>query len=214
MADDTTPNNFSDIWSISDQVIEKNKKVKTDVFDIPDEEKVAANVKGYVINDVGNIVAQFGFFVESTDDDKLLLMISPDGFLGVIYNHPTNVIVGYGHKLGFNGMIEPKDSNILHLGPDQAAGENVILDINNDEKLKEQGLVFMIRADDVMLELLSDEVRADFIESLDLAVEPVEHLNEIETSFNAYMRELHHILGEEFNTLDNVEPELPEEEGE
>lgn len=208
MTDETKSQSFSDIWSISDSIIEKNKQVKKDVFYIPDEDKIINNVKGFVINSVGNIVAQFGFFIETEGKERIDFKISPDGFMSSVYNKPTNILLGYGHPLGFNGMVDPSQSNVLHLGPDQANGEQFVISVENDDKLKEQGMVCMIRDTDVMTELLPEEVREDFELSLEDASKPVEDLNELETSYNEYMRHLYNILGERFNKLDNVKPEM------
>lgn len=198
---------YADIWSIKDEVIEKNKEVKKKVFDIPDEDLVAHNVKGFVINEVGNIVAQFGFFVETEGKDKIELRISPDGFLAAVYNKPTNIILGYGHPLGFNGMIDVKQSNILHLGPDQANGDQLIINIQNDETLEKQGIVCMIRDVDVLTDILPPEVAEDFNESIIEAKNPIEDLNEIEDAFNKYLQHIYKLLGKTFNTKDNVEEE-------
>jgi hypothetical protein len=195
---------LEDIWSIKDDVVSKNEQIKKDVFDIPDEELVSNNVLGYVINSVGNIVAQFGFFVETEGNDRIDLRISPDGFMAAVYNKPTNIILGYGHPLGFSGLIDPKQSNLLHLGPEQAAGDSMIISVENDEKLEKQGIVCVIRDIDVMTEILPEDVREDFEESLVDAEDPIEDLNEVETSYNAYMRHIYTILGESVN-VDDVE---------
>lgn len=196
---------YTDIWSIKDAVIEKNKEVKKKVFDIPDEDLVSNNVKGFVINEVGNIVAQFGFFVETEGKENIELRVSQDGFLAAVYNKPTNIILGYGHPLGFNGMIDAKQANILHLGPDQTNGDQLLINIQNDEQLQKQGIVCMIRDVDVMTEILPDEVAEDFNESLIDAKDQVMDLNEIEEAFNNYLKRIYTLLGETYNTKDNVE---------
>lgn len=191
---------YTDIWSFDKEVLEKNDDVRKELHDIPDPEYVAENVHGYVINGLGNIVAKFGFFVELADKQTLDIRISKDGFLAGIYNKPTNIILGYGHPLGFPAIVDPQQSQILHLGPEQANGEEIIISIENDEKLKEQGITCIIRDTDVMLEVLSPEVRKDFEESLVEASQPVEELNEIEKSYNSFIVHMHSILGQEFNT--------------
>jgi hypothetical protein len=196
---------FSDIWSISDEVIQKNEQVKKEVFDMPDEDLVAANVRGYVINSVGNIVAQFGFFVETAGKERVDLRVSPDGFMAAIYNRPTNVLLGYGHPLGFAGLIDPQFSNILHLGPDQANGDEVVISIQNDEKLEQQGIVVIIKDTDVLLDILPADVREDFEQSLEDAKDPIEDLNDIETTYNSYMRHIYVVLGESKPNTNAVE---------
>lgn len=200
---------YKDIWSIKDDVVSKNDDVKKEVFDIPDEDLVAENVNGYVINEVGNIVAQFGFYVETEGNERIDLKVSPDGFMAAVYNKPTNIILGYGHPLRFSGLIDPKQSNILHLGPKQANGDQIVISIENDEKLHDQGIVCMIRDVDVMLDILPEEVRDDFEQSIIDASDPIDDLNEIETSYNAYMRHIYIVLGEDFSN-DNVEIEEEE----
>lgn len=191
---------MANIWDISDSVVDRNKDIKKEVLsDMPDEDKIAINVNGYVINELGNIVAQFGFFAEEAENDTIDLKISADGFLAKIYNEPTNIILGYGHPFGFTGLIDPKKSQILHLGPKAANGDSIIVSIPNDDLLKEQGVVFVIREEDVMLELLSDDVREDFQEScIDADEEPTD-LNEIEQSYNNYVKHIHVILGEDMS---------------
>lgn len=199
---------FTDIWSIKDEILDKNAEAKRDVFDIPDDQLVARNVNGYVINAVGNIVAQFGFFIETEGKDRIDMRVSPDGFMAAIYNRPTNVLLGYGHPLGFTGLIDPSQSNVLHLGPEHAAGDEVIISIENDEKLEAQGIVCIIRDIDVMTEILPTDVREDFEQSLIDAADPIEDLNEIETAYNAYMKHIYVILGEKAQK----DATMPEEE--
>jgi hypothetical protein len=195
---------YSDIWSISNDVLDKNEQVKKETFDIPDEDLVADNVHGFVINNVGNIVARFGFFVETENTDRIDLKISPDGFMASVYNKPTNIILGYGHPLRFSGLVDPKQSQILHLGPDKANGDNIIISVQNDDKLKEQGIICIMRDIDVMTDILPQEVKEDFEESLVEAAEPVADLNEIEASYNSYMKHIYVVLGENFGKQDTV----------
>lgn len=197
--------NFSDIWSMSSDVVAKNNEAKHELYaDIPGEDKVASNINGYIINLHGNIVAKFGFFVESDDNSILELKISNDGFLAKIYKSPTNVLVGYGHPLGFTGLVDITKSQILHLGPEAANGEDVIIKIENDELLREQGLVIIIRDVDVMVELLTPEVQEDFKVSLLEASIPIDDLNEIETSYNNYIKHMYIALSETTNNTDNT----------
>lgn len=200
-------NQFSNIWNISEDIVNKNNAVKKTVHsDIPDEDNVASDVNGYVINEVGNIVAQFGFFIENdSEQENIDLKISADGFLAKIYNEPTNIILGYGHPTGFTGLVDPKLTQILHLGPGAANGEDIIVSIPHDDMLKEKGLNFIIRDVDVVLDLLSDDVREDFEQSLEDAAEPVPDMNEIEESYNSYMRHMYVILGEETGDKPNEE---------
>jgi len=196
------------IWGISNNIVKKNTDIKNEILsDLPNEDKVASNINGYVINAVGNIVAQFGFFVENQDSETIDMKISPDGFLAKIYNENTNIILGYGHPLGFKGIVDPKKSQILHLGPDAANGEDIIVSISNDKTLEEQGVVFLIRDIDVETELLSEDVKEDFEQSLEDAKDEVTDLNEIEASYNAYMRHIYVILGEEKEDTTEVEEE-------
>lgn len=189
---------YSDIWSFSDEVVDKNAEAKKKEYDIPEEDVVASNVNGFIINGIGNIVAKFGFFVELEDDERIDFRISPDGFMGAVYNKPTNIIVGYGHPLRFHGMIDPKQSQILHLGPEAANGQDIIVSIENDDKLKEQGLVCIMRDCDVIPDILAEDVRTDFIQSMEDATQEVTDLNEIERAFNSYLRHIYVVLGEDF----------------
>lgn len=191
------------IWSIKDEVLEKNTQNKNVALDLPEEESVSNNVNGYIINEVGNIVAQFSFFVETEGKDRIDLKVSTDGFMAAIYNRPTNIILGYGHPLRFSGLVDPKQSSLLHLGPDAANGEQILISVENDEKLQEQGIVVMMRDVDVMTEILPEDVRVDFEQSLIDALEPIDELNEIETSYNHYMRHIYVILGEN-TSKDNI----------
>jgi len=198
---------IENIWGISDSVIEKNNAVTNDIMsDNPDENKVAENINGYVINEVGNIVAQFGFFVENDNDETVDIQISKDGFLSKIYNEDTNIILGYGHELGFTGMVDPKKSQILHLGPEAANGSDIVVSVTNDETLSKQGMILIIRDKDVVIDILPNDLRDDYIQSIEDAKDPIDELNEIETSYNQYMRHMYNILGEE------RAPEVMEEE--
>ncbi len=196
--------NYTNIWSFDNEVVEKNKEAKKKEFDIPDEDIVATNVSGFIINSVGNIVAKFGFFVETANDERVDLKISADGFMASVYNRPTNIIVGYGHPLGFYGLVDPAQSQILHLGPEQANGENIIISIENDDKLKEQGLVCLMRDIDVDTTILADDVREDFEQSITDAREEITDLNDIEQAFNSYLRHIYVILGDDFTKTDNT----------
>ena len=200
---------FGNIWNLSDNIVDKNNDVKKTVHsDMPDEDKIATNVNGYVINDVGNIVAQFGFFLNSDENPKVIdLKISVDGFLGRIYNEPTNIILGYGHPTGFTALVDPKFTQILHLGPDAANGDDIIVSIPNDNVLEERGVNFIIRDVDVDLNLLTEDVREDFIQSLEDASEEINDMNEIESSYNAYMRHLYVVLSEQYNNTNEPEEE-------
>ncbi len=209
MEENTEPKSMENIWGIADDVAHKNAEIKKEILsDMPNEDKVANNINGYVINRVGNIVAQFGFFVETQTDENIDLKISTDGFLAKIYNENTNIIIGYGHPLGFTGMIDPKKSQVLHLGPDAANGDDIIVKIANDEDLEKQGVVFIIRETDVMTNLLPEDIKEDFEQSLIDAKAPITDLNELETSYNAYMRHIYMLLGEERET----KIDLPEAE--
>jgi len=212
MAENAQP--FGNIWNISDDVVEKNSDVKKTVFSgMPDEDKVATNVNGYVINDVGNIVAQFGFFLDEGDNPETIeLKISVDGFLARIYNEPTNIILGYGHPTGFTGLVDPKFTQILHLGPEAAQGDDIIVSIPNDKTLKEKGVNFIIRDCDVDLNLLSDDVKEDFQQSLEDAADPVADMNTIEESYNSYMRHLYIVLGDQYSNNPTNAMQEPEEE--
>lgn len=195
---------LSDMWSIKDEILEKNKEVKKKVFDMPDEDLVSNNVKGFIINELGNIVAQFGFFVETEGKEKIELRVSQDGFLAAIYNRPTNIIVGYGHPLGFNGMIDPKQSNMLYLGPDQTQGDQVIINIANDEQLEKQGIVCIIRDVDVMTEILPSDVATDFEQSMIDAKTPVEDMNEVEQAYNNYIKHIYDLLSKTPDTVEET----------
>jgi len=210
MTEEKKAQHWKNIWSIKDEVITKNKNHKKDKFDIPDEDKIVNNVNGYIINSVGNIVAKFGFFVETEGNNKIGFKISADGFMGCVYNKPTNVLLGYGHPTGFAGLVDPKQTQILHLGPDQTNGDQLIISIKNDEHLKTNGIVCIIRDEDVILELLPEDVAADYKQSLIEAKNTVTDLNELEMAYNAYMRHLYKILGEQFNMKDNVTKESHE----
>lgn len=194
---------FGNIWNMTKDVVEKNNEIRKAVHsDMPDEDKVATDINGYVINNVGNIVAQFGFFMaEDENPETIQLQISADGFLARIYNEPTNIILGYGHPTGFTGLIDPKFSQVLHLGPDAANGEFIIVSIPNDETLREKGVNFIIRDVDVVLDLLSEDVKEDFIQSLEDAKDQIEDMNDMETAYNNYMKHIYTLLGEH-NTKD------------
>lgn len=209
MEEKTEALSYTDIWSITDEVIEKNKEVKKKKFNIPDTTMTANDVTGFIINEVGNIVAQYGFFVEHEDDERININVSPDGFMAAIYNRPTNIILGYGHPLHFSGLVDPKQASLLRLGPDVANGDNIIISVENDDKLKEQGIVVIMRDTDVMLELLPVDVRENFEESLSHAAKPIEDMNVIEASYNAYMRHIFIILSESASE-DNVKVEETE----
>lgn len=203
---------FGNIWNISNEILDKNSDAKrTFHSDMPDSDKIATNINGYVINVVGNIVAQFGFFLNSDEnnEDVLELKISADGFLGRIYNESTNLILGYGHPTGFTGLIDPKFTKILHLGKEAANGDDIIVSIPNDDFLKERGVNFIIRDVDVQLELLSDDVREDFLQSLKDASQEIVDMNEMETAYNSYMRHIYVLLGADYKT--NVTQPIEEE---
>lgn len=205
---------FGNIWNISNDVVEKNSDVKKSAFsDMPETENIATNVNGYVINDVGNIVAQFGFFLDEDDNpDTIELKISADGFLARIYNEETNIILGYGHPTGFTGLVDPKLTQILHLGPEAAQGDDIIVSIPNDQTLEEKGVNFIIRDCDVDLNLLSADVREDFQESLEDAADPVDDMNAMEESYNTYMKHLYVVLGDQYSNNPTNAIQEPEEE--
>lgn len=199
---------YENIWNMSKDVIEKNSDVKEEILsDDANEDKVADNINGYVINDVGNIVAQFGFFVENADNDTISVKISPDGFLSKIYNEDTNIIIGYGHELGFTGLINPEKSQILHLGPEAANGDDIKITVSNDDTLKEQGVIILMRADDVDLNLLSEDVREDFKQSLEDSKDVLTDLNDIETDYNNYMKHVYVLLSDQYKNDVEVDEE-------
>lgn len=195
---------FNDIWSLKDDVIKTNNIAKKETFDIPENEMIATNIKGFIINSIGNIVAQFGFFVETETNGILNLKISQDGFMAGIYKKSMNILVGYGHPAGIHGLVDAKDATIITLSPEHANGSDMIISVENDSKLQDFGLVCVIRADDVDLDVLSDEVKEDFIESLELALEEVVDLNEIEASYNAYLKHIFMILGNDYENVDST----------
>ncbi len=201
--------NFTEMWDISKSVLAKNKDIKHSALNIPDTDKVANNVSGYVINVNGNIVARFGFFIESENKQSIDIKISADGLLACIYNQPTNIILGYGHPLGFNGLIDPQFSNVLHLGPETTQGDQVIISIENDEKFSTQGIVVIMRDVDVMVDILPLDMREDFKQSLIDAKAAIVDLNDIEKSYNTYIKHLYVILGE--STIKNTQT-IEEEE--
>ena len=194
----------TDIWSIKDDVLEKNKQSKKEIYSIPEEDMISDNVNGFIINEHGNIVARFSFFVETTDTNKINLKISQDGFMTSVYKKPTNIIVGYSHPLKFSGLVDPSQSRILHLGPEKANGTDFVISLDNDEKLKNQGIVCLMRDVDVLTEILPNDVRIDFEESLNDASTPVDDLNEIEQSYNSFMKHIYVVLGENFDNSENI----------
>ena len=68
--------------------------------------------------------------------------------------------------------------------------------------LKEKGVIFIIRYDDVDIDLLSEDVREDFLENIEDAKEPVSDMNELEDSYNSYMVQIYHVLSETDTTND------------
>ncbi len=184
-------------WKLADAVINKNNEVRSKAMS--EEVEEAKNVMGFVINSIGNIVSQFGFFVEEKTEDTMKIKISADGFLAKVYNEPVNLIYGYGDKLDIPGIINPKKSQILKLGPDVTQGEDLLIEITIDDHLKTEGVIFLIRDKDVMVETLIDDIRDEYKKNIKQAKYELANMNELEKSYNNYMKHLYVVLGEERN---------------
>lgn len=202
---------YTDIWSVKNEVIQKNNESKHNTNNIPLETAISENITGLVINSVGNIVSRFNFFIDEKTEESVNIKISPNGFMASIYNKPTNILVGYGHPLYFSGIVDPKQATILRLGPDQTKGDDVIISIANDKKLIESGLVCIIRSDDVLVDVLDDDIKNDFDESMFEAQEQITDMNELETSYNNYMKFVYTLLSDysvkENNEASNITEE-------
>lgn len=186
---------MENIWGIGEDIVSKNQDIKRDILsDIPDADKIAENMQGLVINNVGNVVANFGFFTEEAEEGKTRVKISVDGFLSKLYNEDTMILLGYGHPLGFTGLIDPKKSQTLVIGPDVANGDDIFIVVDNDSTLEEQGLVVIIREVDVEIGLLNDDIKEDFEQSLIDASGEIPDMNELEQSHNDYMRKIYSLL--------------------
>ena len=204
MSKTTNDKVMEDIWGISGDAVIKNVEVKNDILDdMPDADKVADNIQGYVINAVGNVVANFGFFQEETNDDTIKVKISVDGFLGKLYNKDTMIIIGYGHKLGFTGLIDPEKAQTMTIGPDIADGDDIFITVENDDVLKEQNLLIIIRDVDVDINNLNDDIKEDYEQSVLDAADAVQPMNDLEQSHNDYMRHIYTVM----NTVIAVEEE-------
>lgn len=195
MSDSTKSKVMDDIWGISGDVVNKNIEVKSDILsDIPDADKVAEHIQGYVINAVGNVVANFGFFTEEADDNKVKVKISVDGFLSRLYNEDTMIIIGYGHPLGFTGLIDPKKAQTMTIGPKVANGDDIFIIVDNDEALESQNLLIIIRDVDVDINLLNEDIKEDYQQSIIDASEEIGDMNELERSHNNYMQHIYTMM--------------------
>jgi len=195
MAETNKTDGMANIWGISEDIVSKNAEIKKDVLsDIPDADKIAENMQGLVINSIGNVVANFGFFTEEAEEGKTRIKLSVDGFLSKLYNEDTMILIGYGHPLGFTGLIDPKKSQTIVIGPDVAQGDDIFIVVDNDKTLEEQGLLVIIRDVDVEIGLLNDDIKEDFEQSLIDASEEIPDMNELEQSHNSYMRKIYSLL--------------------
>ncbi len=205
MSETTKSKVMDDIWGISKDVVGKNTEVKSDILsDMPDADKVAENIQGYVINAKGNVVANFGFFTEEIEDNKVRVKISVDGFLGKLYNEDTMVIIGYGHPLGFTGLLDTNKAQTMVIGPNIANGDDIFIVVDDDETLKTQKLLIIIRDVDVNIETLNEDIREDYEQSEIDADEEIEDMNELEFSHNKYMRHI-------YTLMENIAPVEEEE---
>ena len=104
------------------------------------------------------------------------------------------IIIGYGHPLGFTGLIDPNKSQTMVIGPDVAKGDDIFIVVDNDEALKSQNLLLMIREVDVDTNLLNSDIKEDFEQSLIDAQDELEDMNELEQSHNAYMKQIYGLM--------------------
>lgn len=183
------------MWSIKDEILSLNTDLNKKKYDIVDGDEIASNIDGFVINADGFIVAKFGFFVQQLNEDTLDLKISRDGFLGGLYNKPTSLVIGYGSKLGFNCLVDIEKTVILDFKPEYV-DEDIILNIENDDKLKNEGMLCIIRDIDVDLEMLQDDVKNDFLQSQKESIDTTK-LNELELSFKSYISHVYKLLSKQ-----------------
>jgi len=189
------------IWSMSGVAPKNKENIKKRHSDIPDEEKIHDRIHGYIINPNGNIVSQFGFFVldsiqEIDENNNIKLQVSMDGFLANTYNQPINILIGYGHPFGLSAMVEPKESTIVHMTPTLSMDGGIVISIPNDDKLKSRGINVIIRTEDVDIELLNDDIREDYKQSLEDAKNSIPDMNALEQSHNNYLKHIYVVLGE------------------
>jgi len=189
--------NFKSNWSFKDSLISQNKEFKKEKYGLSDGEKISSNVNGFIINSHGNIVAKFNFFILNETEENLELEISTTGFLGSVYHKNVSLLIGYGHNLGFDCLVDCEKTQILNLKSEYADGEPFIINIFKDKLLVENGLICIIRDEDVMSDLLSDEVKDDYFESCEFAKIKEEQMSELEISFNEYLKKLYVVLGEQ-----------------
>lgn len=195
MAKENKFEGMADIWGIGGDVVSKNSEIKQDIIsDIPDVDKIAKNIQGLVINAIGNVVASFGFFTEEIEEGKIRVKISVDGFLSKLYNEDTMIIIGYGHPLGFTGLIDPSKSQTMVIGPDVAKGDDMFIVVDEDKVLEEQGLLLIIREADVNIDLLNNDIKEDYEQSLIDASEAIPDMNELEQSHNDYMKKIYSLM--------------------
>jgi hypothetical protein len=186
---------MEDIWNIGEDIVSKNQDIKREIIsDIPDSDKITKDIQGLVINNIGNVVASFGFFAEDAEAGKTRIKISVDGFLSKLYNEDTMILLGYGHPLGFTGLIDPKKAQTIVIGPDVAKGDDIFIVVDNDDTLEKQGLLVIIRDVDVEIGLLNADIKEDFEQSLIDASEEIPDMNELERSHNEYMKKIYSLL--------------------
>lgn len=178
---------FDGIWDISSNVVKENK-------DITENENKEYQILGYVINDNG-IVSKFGFEVDpNTEEEKVKMKVSPSGFMGKAYRKPMNLIFGLPHPTGFNALIDPAKSSIIRIEPEMIDDEGLFLEFFIKD-IKENGFVILISADDVDPEYLHEDIKDEFIDSLDeLSQRDLSDLNAIEQSHLDYIRKMNEIL--------------------
>lgn len=194
---------FSNVWSFTKEVSDKNKEVKNAQYGVIDGDKISTDIEGFIINSIGNVVAKFGFFIDAESEHKIDLIVSVDGFLGSIYSKPMNVLLGYSSETGIPGMVNPEKTQILHLGPKSTNGNQLIISIDKNDYLKEYGMICIIRECDVSIDSLSEEIKDDFKISCEEAKIPDSDMSEIEDAYCKYLSHLYLLLGENQEAIDN-----------
>ena len=199
--------NNENVWDVADKALTENNEDENTENNPP----VISNVIGLVINENGYIVSKFGFFIDTDtiDDDKIAFKISPDGFLGKLYNEPIKILLGYGSESGVPGVVDYKKASIIELGPDNTGGDSLIISIANDDDFKTKGVYIIVRDKDVDVNLLNPEIKEQYLENLDESKneDNYEDLSDIEKSYIDYIKHVYVNLTEELKNDDNIEQE-------
>ena len=184
----------------------EDKEIEPQNLDIVEE------VKGFVINELGNIVVTFGFLKKEENDKEIIFEIEKGSILGSAYKKDIPVIIGYSHDINVDLILDEKKTNIIKLGPDILKGEDDKFEfrITKDENLKDKKIYFVVRVEDIN-EDLNEELKSYIEEAKEKAKVVETDINNIEEGYNNYIKGLYVALKEAADSFNGNDIKVEEE---